>query len=58
MIHFTWAIAAFFIGGSLGIFLAALCNVAAQNDREDEERRLRENVERLWKDGQREGFDS
>ena len=42
MIHFGWAIAAFFIGGSLGVFLSALCNVAAQNDKEDEERRLRE----------------
>lgn len=42
MIHYGWAIAALFLGGALGVFLSALCNVAAQNDREDEERRLRE----------------
>lgn len=40
MIHFTWAIATFIFGGTLGFFLAALCNIAAQNTREDEEREL------------------
>ena len=42
MIHFGWAIATFFIGGTIGFFVSALCNMVAQNDKEDEERRLRE----------------
>jgi len=42
MIHFSWAIVAFFIGGAIGFFTAALCNVAAQSekDREEDERRM------------------
>ena len=58
MIHYGWAIAALFLGGALGIFLAALCNVAAQNDREEEERRLRDSVNHLWENSNRERLDS
>ena len=38
------AIIAFFIGGAIGFFTAALCNTAAQNDkdRENDERRMEE----------------
>lgn len=39
MIHFGWAIAALFIGGTLGFFVAGLCCAAAKSDREEEERR-------------------
>jgi hypothetical protein len=44
MIHFRWAIAALFIGGTIGFFLAGLCCAAAQNekDRENNERRIEE----------------
>ena len=58
MIHYGWAIAALFLGGALGIFLSALCNVAAQNDREEEERRLRDSVNHLWENSNRERLDS
>lgn len=54
MIHFGWAIAALFFGGFIGFFTAGLCCAAGRED----ERRLRDSVERLWEDSQRERFDS
>lgn len=44
MIHFAWAIVAFFIGSTFGFFTAGLCAAAAQNDREDEERWRKNNL--------------
>ena len=33
MISFWWAIATFFIGGTIGFFLAAICNMASKEIR-------------------------
>ena len=44
MIHFGWAIAALFIGGTLGFFISGLCFAAAENERQriEDERRMEE----------------
>ena len=53
MIHFSWAIVAFFIGGAIGFFTAVLCNSAAQSekDRENDERRMEEYVDNNRQNG-------
>ena len=58
MISFWWAIGALFIGGALGFFTAGLCCAAAKGDREEEERRLRDSVNHLWENSNRERLDS
>ena len=43
MISVEWAIAIFIAGGCIGIFLAAMCNMSAKAD-EDEERWRKNNL--------------